>query len=205
VTGLVKKGIYVVQYAGDADYNCNWLGGEVVSERVSAPGFTRAGYQNISTSDAVVHGQVKQSANFAFARIYDSGHEVPFYQPLAALELFDRAIHHTDIATGKTAVARGCNYTSAGTARSTYREGNSTVQFDVLSPDATYNTTTNAPNPGSVGNGTASSTTSGGSARMMVQKQQQQKAKKGTKKQKQKQKQKRAYFKPLPASKRRGN
>ena len=30
-----------------------------------------AGYINISTTDEVVHGQVKQSANFAYARIYE--------------------------------------------------------------------------------------------------------------------------------------
>ena len=48
-------------YTGDADYNCNWLGGEVVSEMIGAPGFSSAGYANITTSDGVVHGQVKQS------------------------------------------------------------------------------------------------------------------------------------------------
>jgi len=35
---------------------------------------------------------VKQSGHFAFVRIYESGHEVPFYQPLASLEMFERAI-----------------------------------------------------------------------------------------------------------------
>lgn len=44
-------------------------------------------------------------------------------------------------------------YKTVGTAESTYREGNSTVQFAVLPTNATYNTTTNAPNP--VLNGTA--------------------------------------------------
>lgn len=100
------------------------------------------------TSDApVVHGQIKQSANFAFARIYESGHEVPFYQPLAALELFDRAIHGTDIATGKINIEKGCGYKTKGTVKSEYREGNATVQFKVVPDDAVYNTTTNMPNP----------------------------------------------------------
>ena len=73
---LVEQGVYVFQYAGDADYNCNWLGGQAVAEEINAPGFCDAGYTNITTSDHVVHGQVKQSNNYAFARVYESGHEV---------------------------------------------------------------------------------------------------------------------------------
>lgn len=69
---------------------------------------------------------------------------MPFYQPLAALELFSRAINGKDIATGKHSWK---GYMSKGTPQSTYREGNATVQFEVLPDDAIYNTTTNAPNP----------------------------------------------------------
>nr|OQO19184.1 hypothetical protein B0A51_13920 [Rachicladosporium sp. CCFEE 5018] len=148
---LVSQGVYVVQFAGDADYNCNWLGGQAVAEEIDAPGFCNAGYVDMKTSDHITHGQVKQSANFAFARIYESGHEVPFYQPLAALELFERGIGRKDIATGKYDVRRG--YITKGTPESTYREGNRTVQFTVLPDDAIYNTTLNAPNP--TGNVTA--------------------------------------------------
>lgn len=90
---------------------------------------------------------VKQSSNFAFARIYESGHEVPFYQPLIALEMFNRSIHGLDIATGEKEITLGCGYKSVGTAKSEYREGNGTVQFKVLPANATYNTTLNGPNP----------------------------------------------------------
>lgn len=136
--------------------NCNWLGGEVIAENTNAPGFSTAGYTDIVTSDGVVHGQVKQSANFAFVRVYYSGHEVPFYQPVLALEMFERALAGTDVATGQAVVGVGSNYTSVGTARSTFREGNATVQWEVLDADATYNTTTGAPDPaGASSNGTA--------------------------------------------------
>lgn len=158
---LVKQGIYVVMYAGDADYNCNWLGGQVVAEEVNAPGFSRAGFQNFSTSDDIVHGQVKQSDNFAFVRIYESGHEVPFYQPLAALELFERAINGRDIADGEHRICKG--YKTIGPAQSTYREGISTVQLHVLPANATYNYTTNAPNPV---NGTMMKRSFGGSGHL---------------------------------------
>ncbi|KAK4550531.1 hypothetical protein LTR36_000110 [Oleoguttula mirabilis] len=170
VRKLVEQGVYVVQYAGDADYNCNWLGGQVVSEMVEAPGFGTAGYENVTTSDGIVHGQVKQSGNFAFVRVYESGHEVPFYQPVIALEMFERAICGQDIADGKESVWNG--YKSIGTAESTYREGNATVQFAVQDPDATYNTTTNTPNP------TNSSSTNGTSAKRSLEGARQKRSKK---------------------------
>ena len=142
---LIEQNITVMMYTGDADYNCNWLGGQVVSNEIGAPGFDSAGYVNLSTDDNVVHGQVKQSAKFSFVRIYESGHEVPFYQPLASLAIFERAIAGLDIATGTEEAAAG--YVTVGPATSTYREGNGTIQFDVLPSNATYNTTINAPNP----------------------------------------------------------
>ena len=98
-----------------------------------------------------MHGQVKQSANFSYVRVYESGHEVPFYQPVISLSIFERAIEGKDIATGKTAVTVG--YKTVGPSESTYREGNTTIQFAVLPADATYNTTTNAPNPPGKGKG----------------------------------------------------
>ena len=141
---LIEANLTVIMYTGDADYNCNWFGGEAVSKEIGAPGFKKAGYTNITTSDGIVHGQVKQAGKFAFLRVYESGHEVPFYQPVLALEMFERAIGGYDIATGKTKV--GKSYLTRGTAESTYREGNSTIQFSVLNTTYTYNTTTNAPN-----------------------------------------------------------
>jgi carboxypeptidase C (cathepsin A) len=144
---LLEKNITVVMYAGDADYNCNWLGGEAVSKELNATGFTDAGYVNISTSDGIVHGQVKQSSTYSFVRVYESGHEVPFYQPLTALTIFERAIFGLDIATGTENITRGDGYLTVGTPKSTYREGNATIQFDILPSNATYNTTLNAPNP----------------------------------------------------------
>jgi hypothetical protein len=123
--------------------SCNWLGGEVVAHEVGAKGFESAGYTNISTSDKIVHGQVKQAGSFSFARIYESGHEVPFYQPLAALEIFERVLKGLDIATGAFKPSGG--YLTNGTAKSEYREGNGTIQYKVLPTNSTYNTTTGAP------------------------------------------------------------
>lgn len=142
---LVAAGVQVMLYYGDADFNCNWLGGQVVADEIAAPGYDTAGFVNVSTSDNIVHGQVKQSGLFSFVRIYESGHEVPFYQPLASLEIFERALKQVDIATGKHAV--DASYKTVGTPTSTYREGNATVQFEVTPQNATYNTVLNGPDP----------------------------------------------------------
>jgi carboxypeptidase C (cathepsin A) len=142
---LLGDGIQVTMYFGDADYNCNWLGGQAVAEELNATGFESAGFVNISTSDEIVHGQVKQSGLFSFVRIYESGHEVPFYQPLASLEMLERVLNGKDIATGTLKLTSA--YKTVGPRLSTYREGNSTVQFEVLPTNSTYNTTTNMPDP----------------------------------------------------------
>lgn len=112
---------------------------------MGATNFEQAGYVNITTSDGIVHGQVKQAGNFSFLRIYESGHEVPFYQPVVAFEMLQRVMEGLDIATGTVPVT--ADYITVGTPDSTYREGNSTVQLSVVPVNATYNTSTNEPNP----------------------------------------------------------
>ena len=161
---LLEQGVNVMLYNGDADYICNWISGEIISNKIGATGFSSAGYVNISTSDGVVHGQVKQSGSFSFARIYYSGHEVPFYQPLTSLTIFERAISGKDIATGEVNISVG--YHTRGPASSTFREGNATVQFSVLNSTTVYNTTTNEPNTAiSENSGWRLGTGSSGSAR----------------------------------------
>lgn len=140
---LLAANVTVAMYAGDADYNCNWLGGQKVAEDIAGEGWERAGFANITTTDGVVHGQVKQAGKLAFVRIYESGHEVPFYQPLAALEMFERVIARKDVQTGK--IIPGPGYLTSGTKESLFREGNATIQWSVTPVNLTYNTTTNAP------------------------------------------------------------
>ncbi|EKG19690.1 Peptidase S10 serine carboxypeptidase [Macrophomina phaseolina MS6] len=154
VAKLLARNVSVTLYFGDADFNCNWLGGQVVAEQVGADAYADAGFVDLETSDGVAHGQVRQAGKFAFVRIYESGHEVPFYQPLASLELFERALKGLDLATGKELVV-DASYVTVGTPTSEYREGNATVQLEVLPTDATYNTTLNGPNPA---NGSTAST-----------------------------------------------
>lgn len=87
---------------GDADYICNWFGGEAVSlaaNYTAAPRFRQAGYVPFVV-DGTQLGETRQVGNFSFTRVYEAGHEVPYYQPAAALQLFNRTLQGVDIPEG---------------------------------------------------------------------------------------------------------
>lgn len=142
---IIASNITFLMYFGDADYTCNWFSGIEFSETMSLPaGYNQSGYENFTTSDGVVHGQARAAGKYSLVRIYNSGHEVPFYQPLAALDMLNRTIHGLDIATGEVSV--DSSYATTGPKMSTYVEGNSTVVTSIIPYNSTYNTTTNEPN-----------------------------------------------------------
>jgi carboxypeptidase C (cathepsin A) len=96
---LLNAGVRVALYYGDADYICtalyqpttflkyanflgNWFGGQAISLAVNythSAEFAKAGYQPFMV-DGTEYGEVRQYGNFSFLRIYEAGHEVPFYQ-----------------------------------------------------------------------------------------------------------------------------
>lgn len=130
---LLDNNVRVALFYGDADYICNvrlpfhvsdqavlmcpqWFGGEAVSIALNyshSAEFRAANYTPFMV-DNVEYGLVRQHANFSFTRIYASGHEIPYYQPKAALEFFRRVL-------GKKAVSDGiadvvASYGTNGTA-----------------------------------------------------------------------------------------
>lgn len=140
IADLLDKGVRVSLYAGDADYICNWFGGEAVSlsiDHAQADNFRKAGYAPFMV-DGKESGAVRQYGNFSFLRVYNSGHQVPFFQrksantnttmeyvliPIlaaAALALYNRTLAKVDIATGEVALTS--NYGTTGPAKSTHRE-----------------------------------------------------------------------------------
>lgn len=145
LTNLVSSGVNTIVYDGDADYICNWVGVKAVADLVPAPGYDGAGFADIQTTDGRVHGQVKQANNYAFVRIYQAGHEVPFYQPVVSLTMFERSYSFKDVATGETDLGPG--YATTGTNQTTYFEGPETVQFGTLPENSTYNIETDEPDP----------------------------------------------------------
>jgi len=119
---LLNNSVRVALYYGDADYICNWFGGEAISLRTAythSADFRTAGYAPFMV-DGVEYGEVRQYGNFSFMRIYESGHKVPFYQPAASLEMFKRVLGNKDIATGNEDVTG--TYGSKGEAHATHTE-----------------------------------------------------------------------------------
>ncbi|KAM0716484.1 hypothetical protein Q7P37_007929 [Cladosporium fusiforme] len=116
---LLSKGVRVALMYGDADWICNWLGGEAVSLEVAklvpppppatlpspdaatyATAFPDSGYAEIVVNSSYVGGAVRQFGNLSFSRIYDAGHLLPYYQPETAFTVFTRIIQGTEISTG---------------------------------------------------------------------------------------------------------
>jgi carboxypeptidase C (cathepsin A) len=99
---LLDSGVKVHMMYGDRDYACNWLGGEQASLAIPysrAEDFAEVGYAPLVTPNGI-DGMTRQLGNFSFTRVFQSGHEVPSYQPVAAYEIFQRATFGRDIATG---------------------------------------------------------------------------------------------------------
>ena len=122
VEKLLNEGVRVALYYGDADYICNWLGGEAVSLAINythSEEFRAASYSPFVV-DGVEYGEVRQYGNFSFLRIYESGHEVPFYQPEASLALFQRVLGNLVLADGSAPLTG--NYSSPGLASATHTE-----------------------------------------------------------------------------------
>lgn len=116
----MSKGIRVSLIYGDADYICklclltctgvklnyfrlgNWFGGEAVSLAANythSEQFRAAGYAPM-TVNGTQYGETREYGLFSFTRVYEAGHEVPYYQPEAALALFQRTIQGLAIADG---------------------------------------------------------------------------------------------------------
>jgi carboxypeptidase C (cathepsin A) len=121
---LLDSGTRVALIYGDADYVCNWYGGEDLSLAANfswATQFRTAGYAPLMVNGER-YGDTREYGNFSFTRVFDAGHMVPFYQPEASLALFNRTIHGVDLATGEQKIHD--DYSTLGDAKSTYSQKN---------------------------------------------------------------------------------
>lgn len=117
---IVSSGVRVGLFYGDADYICNWFGGQAISLALNythSKEFAAAGYEPFVWGDQQ-YGETREYGNFSFTRIYEAGHEVPYYQPAAALTMFDRMLSGVDIPTGLEKVT--AQLASNGTANTTH-------------------------------------------------------------------------------------
>ncbi|CAG8839566.1 38535_t:CDS:2, partial [Gigaspora margarita] len=91
---LMNCGIPALFYFGDSDANCNWIGGLNVTKSINwkyQKNFNSATLRDFIVNNAAV-GQVQSSNGLTFLKMYQSGHEVPFYQPQNAFTMFNRWI-----------------------------------------------------------------------------------------------------------------
>ncbi|KAM3421197.1 Carboxypeptidase [Cercospora zeina] len=119
---ILHSGVRVALMYGDADYICNWFGGEAVSKQINYTHkheFNAAGYEPFVWGPGKVQaGETREYGNFSFTRVYQSGHEIPFYQPGPALAMFERVIGGLAMADGAEPVT--ANLTTTGSANTTH-------------------------------------------------------------------------------------
>ncbi|KXN82867.1 Carboxypeptidase S1 [Leucoagaricus sp. SymC.cos] len=92
---LVDAKMKILIWAGDADINCNWLGGHASALAMDWYGKERI--KNTPFKNMTINGKavaaIQNVDNFSFARVYEAGHEVPAFQPEAAFEIFRQIIN----------------------------------------------------------------------------------------------------------------
>uniref|UniRef100_K3X2E9 Carboxypeptidase n=1 Tax=Globisporangium ultimum (strain ATCC 200006 / CBS 805.95 / DAOM BR144) TaxID=431595 RepID=K3X2E9_GLOUD len=100
VADLLNDGVRVLVYNGDADLMCNWQSSEAwtkVLEWMGKRGFNTAlekqfvSHDPLNAGSSPVNGGVVRSFdNFAFLRVFNSGHMVPKNQPAVSLDMINR-------------------------------------------------------------------------------------------------------------------
>ncbi|KAF8881135.1 Alpha/Beta hydrolase protein [Mucidula mucida] len=92
---LADSGLNMLIWAGDADINCNWLGGH--ASVLAMDWFGKEELASTPLTNITLDGKsiaaVQNVGNFSFARVYEAGHEVPAFQPAAAFEIFRQVIN----------------------------------------------------------------------------------------------------------------
>ncbi|KAF2734505.1 putative carboxypeptidase S1 [Polyplosphaeria fusca] len=90
LSSVVSTNLTTIVWAGDADWICNWFGNLAVANVVDYPG--NAAFASKALAPYKVNGkeggQFKTEGNLSFLRVYAAGHEVPYYQPELALQVF---------------------------------------------------------------------------------------------------------------------
>ncbi|KXH49692.1 serine carboxypeptidase [Colletotrichum nymphaeae SA-01] len=121
VEKLLELDVQVSLVYGDADYICNWLGGEALSLTANWSGaekFRDAGYTSLMV-DGEAYGETRQYGKLSFTRVWNAGHEIPYFQPAAAFQIFNRTSNRFDIATGQIRINPDSTYQTNGTAKTT--------------------------------------------------------------------------------------
>ncbi|KAJ6145231.1 hypothetical protein N7470_009126 [Penicillium chermesinum] len=130
----LTRPVRVALIYGDADYICNWFGGQAISlaaKHRHEKEFKAAGYAPFLV-DGVEYGETREYGNFSFTRVYEAGHEVPYYQPIAALQLFNRTLNGWELPNGLKKLSPG--YGSSGPATATHTESSVALPSSTSTP-----------------------------------------------------------------------
>ncbi|KAH8433962.1 putative carboxypeptidase S1 [Aspergillus melleus] len=98
---VVQSGISVLVWAGDADWICNWVGNYDVANAVEFDGQDEFKGKSLKpyTVNGTEKGTFKTVDNFSFLRVYEAGHEVPYYQPEVSFQAFQQTLQKKPISS----------------------------------------------------------------------------------------------------------
>ena len=74
---------------------------------------------------------MRQVGNLSFSRVFQAGHEVPYYQPETAFRIFQRAVSGVDIATGQISTTGSDLSSSNSSAGQIYSTTGTSNAFDI--------------------------------------------------------------------------
>ena len=82
LSSVVRAGVKVLIWTGDADYVCNWIGTKRVAEACDWP--ARAAFADKEMSAYTVNGEekanFKTTENLTYMTVYGAGHQMSWYR-----------------------------------------------------------------------------------------------------------------------------
>ncbi|KAI9430840.1 putative carboxypeptidase S1 [Lactarius indigo] len=101
LSNVVQSGIQVLIWAGDADWICNTAGVQAVIAHIQ---FDQSAEFNLAplvpyTVDGVEFGMFKTAGKLSFLNVFHAGHELPAYQPVAALQAFTQTLRQMPLSS----------------------------------------------------------------------------------------------------------
>ncbi|KAJ1948257.1 hypothetical protein EC988_005250 [Linderina pennispora] len=102
IPGILRAGVRVLNYAGDADLICNWYGNKAVMEEVEWEG--REGFKRtpdvVWTVGGEAAGEARSFGGLTFLRVFEAGHMVALDKAQAALAMVSEWLQYGTVAVG---------------------------------------------------------------------------------------------------------